>query len=280
MSAPTRPLWPAFRSRPDVAKAAFAASTAAESPLSLHPRRGSGRGRGRAHLGSTRVLGSPSLTSRAAPLRMRPRVVVAARPAAAAHRPGRHRGRRRRRGDRRGQRRGGAGRAGGGRHAARGGADARRAARRLAAHPARRHGPGRRARLPRLLPALLHVARRAAPDRPGAGVPPARRGLPGAVAHLGARRPHRAARGAAAEPAGALRPLPQPRSARPVRLGHRARLRAPGLRPRPDHRPVRRHARRGVPAAGWACRTGRRRCCSRRSPARSSRSRELCRPAS
>ena len=47
-----------------------------------------------------------------------------------------------------------------------------------------------------------------------------------------------------------------------------------------DHRPVRRHAGRGVPRRRWACRTGRRRCCSRRSPARSSRSRGRCRPAS
>ena len=39
-----------------------------------------------------------------------------------------------------------------------------------------------------------------------------------------------------------------------------------------------------MPAAaflpGWACRTGRRRCCSRRSPAPSSRSRAPCRQAS
>ena len=39
-------------------------------------------------------------------------------------------------------------------------------------------------------------------------------------------------------------------------------------------------ARRGVPGRRWACPTGRRRCCSRRSPARSSRSRGRCRPAS
>ena len=41
--------------------------------------------------------------------------------------------------------------------------------------------------------------------------------------------------------------VPQPGPARPVRLRHRAGVRTPGLRARADHRPVRRHAGRGVP---------------------------------
>ena len=58
-----------------------------------------------------------------------------------------------------------------------------------------------------------------APHRPRAGVPAAGRRLPGDLPELAAGGPHRPARRAAAQPDRALRPLPQPRPARPPRLG-------------------------------------------------------------
>ncbi len=56
-----------------------------------------------------------------------------------------------------------------------------------------RHRAGGRARLPRLLPALLHLARGAPPDRPRAGVPAPGRRLPGDLPQLAAGGPDRAA---------------------------------------------------------------------------------------
>ncbi len=194
-------------------------------------------------------------------------------PSAAAVGPGRHRGRGGRRRGGGDQRRGGPGRAGRRRDGAGGRADPRREAGRVAAHPARRHRAGRRARLPRLLPALLHVAGGAAPDRPRARVPAPGRRLPGDLPPLAARGPHRTPHGAAAQPAGAVRALTQPRAGRPDRLrpGARPRSCSPTTGTGPPPRST--TSRRRTSSRASACPTARRRCSSRRSPGRSSATR-------
>src|SRR6185437_938661 len=110
----------------------------------------------------------------------------------------------------------GAGRARGAGDAAGGGLAARRPAPRLAGDAAGRRGGAGRARLPRVLPAVLHLAVGAAPDRPGAWVPAAAAGLPGDLPGLAGGGLRLAAGAAAGQPARAADPLAEPAAARPA----------------------------------------------------------------
>ena len=148
-------------------------------------------------------------------------------------------------------------------------------------HPsARRRRADRRARLPRLLPALLHVARRAAPRRSPPDLPAPDRRLPGHLRGPGRPRTSPVCRARRRSTSSRSSALPQPRSARPPRARTRRGPRSCSpTTPSPPPPPSTTCPPHGSSPSS-ACPTGRRRCCSRRSPARSSPGLPRCRPQS